>query len=129
MLTGSGVVSRPSLRSVPETLERLLDVLQQKGITVFARVDHSGEATKVGLRLRPTQLLIFGNPKGGTGIMQEAPLSAIDLPLKALAWEDADGQVWLSYTDPAYFAQRFGLTEAQVSPLGGIGAMVEQALK
>jgi uncharacterized protein (DUF302 family) len=129
MVTGNGVISRPSAWPVPETLDRLEAVLQAKSITVFARVDHSGEANKVGLRLRPTELLIFGNPKGGTGVMQAAPTSAIDLPLKALAWRDDGGQVWLSYTDPSYFAQRFNLSEADVLPLAGVGALVEQALK
>jgi uncharacterized protein (DUF302 family) len=129
MLTGTGVVSRLSTRPVPETLDRLQTVLENKGITVFARVDHSGEAAKVGLPLRPTQLLIFGNPKGGTGVMQASPTSAIDLPLKALAWQDDDGQVRVSYNDPSYFAQRFQLTDAQVAPLSGIGALIEEALK
>jgi uncharacterized protein (DUF302 family) len=128
MLTGNGVISRPSSWPVPETLDRLEAVLQAKSITIFARVDHSGEANKVGLRLRPTEVLIFGNPKGGTGVMQTSPTSAIDLPLKALAWRDDGGQVWLSYNDPSYFAQRFNLTEAEVAPLAGIGALVEQAL-
>jgi len=129
MVSGNGVISRPSSWPVPETLDRLEAVLQAKSITVFARVDHSGEANKVGLRLRPTELLIFGNPKGGTGVMQAAPTSAIDLPLKALAWRDEAGQVWLSYNDPSYFAQRFNLSEAEVLPLSGVGALVEQALK
>jgi len=79
--------------------------------------------------LRPTELLIFGSPKGGTPVMQAAPTAAIDLPLKALAWEDPKGTVWLSYNDPALLARRFGLTEAQVAPVAVIGALVEQALK
>jgi uncharacterized protein (DUF302 family) len=128
MVTGNGVVSRPSSWPVPETLDRLEAVLKAKAISIFARIDHSGEANKVGLRLRPTEVLIFGNPKAGTGVMQAAPTSAIDLPLKALAWRDDGGQVWLSYTDPAYFAQRFNLTAAEVAPLAGIGALIEQAL-
>lgn len=128
MPNGNGVVSKPSSRPVPETLDRLQAVLQAKAITIFARIDHSGEADKAGLHLRPTQVLIFGNPKAGTGVMQASPISAIDLPLKALAWRDDGGQVWLSYTDPSYFARRFQLTEAEVAPLAGIGALVEQAL-
>jgi uncharacterized protein (DUF302 family) len=129
MLIGNGVISRPSSWPVPETLDRLEAVLQAKSITIFARVDHSAEANRVGLRLRPTEVLIFGNPKGGTGVMQASPTSAIDLPLKALAWRDDGGQVWLSYNDPSFFAQRFNLTEAEVAPLTGIGALVEEALK
>jgi len=129
MRIGNGVISRPSSWPVPETLDRLEAVLQAKSITIFARVDHSAEANRVGLRLRPTEVLIFGNPKGGTGVMQASPTSAIDLPLKALAWRDDGGQVWLSYNDPSFFAQRFNLTEAEVAPLTGIGALVAEALK
>jgi uncharacterized protein (DUF302 family)/uncharacterized membrane protein YidH (DUF202 family) len=129
MLTGSGIISRPSSHPVPETLDRLEAVLRNKAISVFARVDHSGEAAKVGLTLPPTQVLIFGNPKAGTPVMLAAPTAAIDLPLKALAWQDADGKVWLSYTDPAFLARRFGLTDAQVAPIAGVGALIDQALQ
>jgi uncharacterized protein (DUF302 family) len=129
MLNGDGITSRPSSRSVLETLDRLEAVLRAKAITIFCRIDHSDEAKKVGLTLRPTQVLIFGNPKGGTGVMQAAPTSAIDLPLKALAWQDDNGQVWLSYNDPAYLAHRFGLTDAQIAPLAGIGGLIEESLK
>src|SRR5262249_18707620 len=90
-----GIVSKPSKYSVPETLDRLKALLRGKGITVFKRVDHSGEAEKVGMKMPPTQLLIFGNPKAGTPVMLAAPVAAIDLPLKALAWQSADGKVWL----------------------------------
>jgi len=126
---GEGIIRAPSTRTVPETLDRLEAVLKTQGITVFARVDHSGEAAKVGLTMPPTQVLIFGNPKAGTPVMLAAPTSAIDLPLKALAWQDAAGRVWLGYTDPAYFARRFGLTEAQVAPLAGIGQLIDAAAK
>ena len=126
---GEGIIRAPSTRTVPETLDRLEAVLKTQGITVFARVDHSGEAAKVSLTMPPTQVLIFGNPKAGTPVMLAAPTSAIDLPLKALAWQDAAGRVWLGYTDPAYFARRFGLTEAQVAPLAGIGQLIDAAAK
>jgi uncharacterized protein (DUF302 family) len=126
---GEGIIRKPSTRTVPETLDRLEAVLKTQGISVFARVDHSGEAAKVGLTMPPTQVLIFGNPKAGTPVMLAAPTSAIDLPLKALAWQDAAGKVWLGYTDPAYFARRHGLTEAQVAPLAGIGQLIDAAVK
>jgi uncharacterized protein (DUF302 family) len=101
-----GLVSKPSRYSVPETVDRLVTILQSKGMTVFARIDHTAEAEKVGLKLRPSQLLIFGSPKGGTPLMAAAPTVAIDLPLKALAWQDADGKVWLAYNSPAYLKER-----------------------
>ena len=126
---GEGIIRRPSTRTVPETLDRLEAVLKTQGITVFARVDHSGEAARVGLTMPPTQVLVFGNPKAGTPVMLAAPTSAIDLPLKALAWQDAAGKVWLGYTDPAYFARRYGLTEAQVAPLASIGQLIDAAVK
>jgi uncharacterized protein (DUF302 family) len=126
---GEGIVRKPSTHTVPETLDRLEAVLKTKGIQVFARVDHSGEAAKVGLKMPPTQLLIFGNPRAGTAIMLAAPTSAIDLPLKVLAWQDAAGKVWLGYSDPAYFARRYGLSEAQVAPVIAVAQLVEAALK
>src|SRR5271157_1806632 len=98
----SGMVDIPSRYSVPESLVRLEAILKEKGLTIFARVDHSGEAKKVGLEMRPTQLVIFGSPKGGTPLMVAAPSLAIDLPLKALAWQDEGGKVWLSYNSPEY---------------------------
>ncbi len=128
MNSGEGIVSKPSKYSVQETLHRLETILTAKGIKVFARVDHSGEAEKAGLKMPPTHLLIFGNPKGGTPVMVAAPTAAIDLPLKALAWQDANGQVWLSYNDPAYMQRRFGLTDDVMKPLAGMGAVIEQAL-
>jgi uncharacterized protein (DUF302 family) len=128
MAVGEGIISKASPYNVPETLQKLEAVLQSKGISVFARIDHSGEAGKAGLAMRPTQLLVFGNPKGGTPIMVAAPLSAIDLPLKALAWEDQDGQVWLSYNDPQFFRHRFGLSEEQIAAIAGLGSLIGLAL-
>ncbi len=122
---GEGVVSKQSPFSVVETLDRLEKLLQSKGIQIFARLDHSGEAHRVGLHMNPTQLLIFGNPKGGTPVMVAAPTAAIDLPLKALAWQDDAGQVWLSWNDPEYIRQRFGVAEELMKPLAGIGALLE----
>src|SRR5580700_7436386 len=126
MKAGEGIISKASKYSVPETLDRVDALLRSRGIKIFVRVDHSGEAEKAGLKMPPTQLLIFGNPKGGTPVMLAAPTSAIDLPLKALAWQDAGGQVWLSYNDPAYLQRRFGLSDDVVKPLAGMGALIEQ---
>jgi uncharacterized protein (DUF302 family)/uncharacterized membrane protein YidH (DUF202 family) len=105
----NGIIDLPSHHSVDDTVEKLKGILQAKGITLFALVDHSGEAEKVGMKMRPTKLLIFGNPKGGTPVMLAAPSSAIDLPLKILVWEDVGGKVWLSYNSPAYLQERHGV--------------------
>ncbi|HTV60535.1 MAG TPA: DUF302 domain-containing protein [Verrucomicrobiae bacterium] len=128
MKTGEGIISKQSNYSVSETLDRVEAVMKAKGVKVFARVDHSGEAEKVGLKMPPTQLLIFGNPKGGTPVMLAAPTAAIDLPLKALAWQDNEGKVWLSYNDPEYLKRRFGLTDDQIKTIAGIGGLIEQGL-
>ncbi|GGG81455.1 DUF302 domain-containing protein [Edaphobacter dinghuensis] len=128
MSTPNGLVTHPSPYSVPETLDRLEAVLHAKNINVFARVDHSGEAAKVGLAMPPTQLLIFGNPKGGTPIMLAAPLSAIDLPLKALAWQDAGGKVWVSINDPRYLQTRYDLSDELLKPIAGIEGLILQAI-
>jgi uncharacterized protein (DUF302 family) len=105
----AGIVTIPSRHSVDETVDRLKDILQSKQITLFALIDHSGEAAKVGLKMPPTKLLIFGSPKGGTPLMLAAPSVALDLPLKILVSEDADGKVWLSYNSPEYLKERHGL--------------------
>ena len=123
------IVSKPSRYPVAETLDRLENILKGKGLVIFARVDHGGEAQKVGLKLRPTQLLIFGNPKTGTGLMDAVPLMALDLPLKALAWQDAAGKVWLSYVRPAELQRRHGLNDEQTKVLAGPEALIQQALE
>ncbi len=125
----NGIVDVPSRYPVPETLARLEEILKDKGITVFALIDHSGEAEKAGLKMRPTQLLVFGSPKSGTPLMVAAPRLAIDLPLKALAWQDEKGQVWLSYNAPEYLQQRHGFPEALVKNIAGIAGLVEQAVE
>jgi uncharacterized protein (DUF302 family) len=125
----NGIVSRPSRYSVQDTVDRLEAVVKAKGVTVFARIDHSGEAQKAGLTMRPTQLLIFGNPKAGTALMNAAPSVAIDLPLKALAWEDETGQVWLSFNSPAYLQRRHGLDDELVKRIAVVGVLVDEALK
>ena len=107
----SGIVTKASKRSVKDTIDCLETTLGAKGLTIFARVDHAGGATKAGLSLGPTELLIFGNPKMGTHLMTSNPTAGLDLPMKALAWQDADGKVWLSYNDPAYVAGRHGVAD------------------
>lgn len=129
MAADNGIVSKPSPYSVPETLNRLEAVLKSKGITIFARIDHAGEAEKVGLKMRPTQLLIFGSPKAGTALMNASPSIAIDLPLKALAWEDENGKVWLSYNSPAFLKQRHDLKEEFMKNIAAVASFVDQALE
>ena len=128
MLTPNGIITHRSPHSVSDTLDRLESLLQAKNVKVFTRVDHSGEAEKAGLHMPPTQLLIFGNPKGGTPIMLAAPLSAIDLPVKALAWQDPEGKVWLSYNDPQYLKTRFSVPDELLASISGLNALIEQAL-
>ena len=106
-----GMIDKPSNHSVEETVEKLKAILQAKGIMLFAVVDHSGEAKKVGMIMPPTKLLIFGNPKGGTPLMLAAPSTAIDLPLKILVWEDPHKKVWISYNSPQYLQQRHGFPQ------------------
>jgi uncharacterized protein (DUF302 family) len=106
-----GIVKIPSHHSVDETVDKLEAILKSKGVTLFALVDHSGEAEKVGLKMPPTKLLIFGNPKGGTPLMLAAPSAAIDLPLKILVAEDSQGKVWISYNSPEYLKERHGLPQ------------------
>jgi uncharacterized protein (DUF302 family) len=124
-----GIVDIPSPYSVPETLARVEALLKEKGLAIFARIDHSGEAEKVGLKMRPTQLLIFGSPKAGTPMMVAAPSLAIDLPLKALAWEDGQGKVWLSYNAPEYLQQRHGFPADLMKNIAGVGALLEKAVE
>src|SRR5271163_2708532 len=111
MASGKGLVSKPSAHSVAETIDRLEAVLREKNIHIFARIDQRAEAEKVGLAMPAMELLIFGNPKGGTPLMIVEPTVGIDLPLKALAWEDREGKVWLSYNAPEYLQDRFAIGE------------------
>jgi uncharacterized protein (DUF302 family) len=105
----AGIVRIPSHHSADETVDRLKNILRSKEVTLFALIDHSGEAARVGMKMPPTKLLIFGNPKGGTPLMLAAPSVALDLPLKILVSEDAQGKVWLSYNSPEYLKERYGL--------------------
>ncbi len=107
----NGIIAIPSNHSVDQTVEKLKAILQEKGVTLFALIDHSGEAEKAGLKMLPTKLVIFGNPKAGTPLMLAAPSMAIDLPLKILISEDARGKVWVSYNAPSYLRQRHSVPE------------------
>ncbi|HEX4064486.1 MAG TPA: DUF302 domain-containing protein [Acidobacteriaceae bacterium] len=122
-----GIVSIQSRHSVDETVEKLKAVLQAKGIALFALVDHSGEAAKVGLVMPPTKLAIFGNPKAGTPLMLAAPSLAIDLPLKILVWEDPQKKVWLSYNSPEYLGLRHGVPENLLPALAAVKMLAEAA--
>lgn len=125
----NGIVNVASRYSVPETLARLQTILEEKSIKIFALIDHSGEAEKSGLTMRPAQVLIFGNPKGGTPLMVAAPRTAIDLPLKALAWQDEEGKVWLSYNSPEYLRERHGFPAELVKNIDGISALIQKAVE
>ena len=128
-LPDNGMVHLNSPYSVPETLTKVESVLREHGLSIFARVDHSGEAEKVGLKMRPTQLLIFGSPKGGTPMMVAAPTLAIDLPLKALVWQDADDKVRLSYNSPEYLMRRHQVPDHLLGNIAGVGALLQKAVE
>jgi uncharacterized protein (DUF302 family) len=123
----NGIVTKLSHHSVDETLAKLIGILQSKGVAVFATIDHSGEAAKVGMTMPPTKLVIFGSPKAGTPLMQAAPTTAIDLPLKILIWQDSEGKVWASYNDPAYLQQRHGFAPDLLKNITIIEALVAKA--
>jgi uncharacterized protein (DUF302 family) len=125
----NGMVHLSSAYSFSETLLRLESVLKSKGLAVFCRVDHSGEAEKDGLKMNPTQLVIFGSPKAGTPVMVASPTLAIDLPLKALIWEDAGGKVWVSYNSPEYLKERHNIPDELVKNIAGIGPLLESVVK
>jgi uncharacterized protein (DUF302 family) len=125
----NGLIHLPSRHSVGETMQRLEALLNERGVTIFARIDHSGEAAKVGLKLRSTKLLIFGSPEAGTPLMKAAPTLAIDLPLKALLWRDAEGKVWLSYNDPSYLQQRHDFPAGMLPNIAGVTALFEKAVE
>jgi uncharacterized protein (DUF302 family) len=111
-----------------ETVERLESLLQAQGLTIFCRIDHSGAAEKVGLKMHPTQVVIFGSPKGGTLLMIASPTVAIDLPLKVLIREDADGKVWVSYNRPEYLKQRHNIPGELLKNIAGVGALLQKAV-
>jgi uncharacterized protein (DUF302 family) len=129
MANEKGLIQVPSSYSVDETVQRLQSTFAAKGLQVFALVDHSGEAAKVGLKMRPTKVLIFGSPKGGTPLMVAAPSLAIDLPMKALVAEDENGKVWLTYNSPDYLQQRHGVPADLMKNLAGAGPLMEKAVE
>ncbi len=124
---GKGIVSVASRHTAAETMDRLEADLRARGFTIFARIDQQREAQRVGLDLRPTELLLFGSPKAGTLWMQASTSVALDLPLKAVAWQDDHGQAWVTFDDPAYLAWRHGLGDGAVTQLAGVRAFVERA--
>ncbi len=125
----NGLLQVASRYAVDETVNRLESVLAERGVRLFALIDHSGEAEKVGMKMRRTKLLIFGNPKSGTPVMVAAPTLAIDLPLKALVWEDEGGKVWVTYNSPEYLQQRHGVPEDLVKNIAVVGALVAKAVE
>ena len=123
----NGIVDKPTNHSVDETVEKLKGILQSRGVALFAMVDHSGEAAKVGMKMPPTKLLIFGSPKAGTPLMLASPSVAIDLPLKILIWEDAQGKAWLSYNSPAYLQERHSIPAELMQNIAVIEALASKA--
>jgi uncharacterized protein (DUF302 family) len=128
-MQGNGILQIASPYSVDETVKRLESVLAERGVKVFALIDHSGEAEKVGMKMRPTKVVIFGSPKGGTPLMVAAPSLAIDLPLKALVAEDEGGKVWVTYNSPEYLRERHGVPEELVKNIAVVGALVAKAVE
>jgi len=127
MASDNGIIRIPSRHSVDEVVEKLRGILQAKGVALFALVDHSGEAAKVGLPMPPTKLLIFGNPKAGTPLMLASPSSAIDLPLKILVAEDANGGTFVSYNSPAYLRDRHGIPQDLLANIAVVEALATAA--
>ena len=123
----NGIVTIPSHQSVDQTVQKLEGILQAKGVKLFALIDHSGEAENAGMQMRPAKLLIFGNPKAGTPLMIASPSIAIDLPLKVLVWEDADGKVQISYNAPSYLQARHGLAPELVQNIAVVETLAIKA--
>ncbi|MDP2396908.1 MAG: DUF302 domain-containing protein [Burkholderiales bacterium] len=130
-LAADGLTALKSPHSVKVTIDRLEAAAKERGLNIFLRVDHAAGAQKIGKQLRPTELLVFGNPQGGTPLMECAQTSGIDLPLKALAWQDAGGQVWLGYNDPAFLAKRHAAGECAVVPnlLKALAGLAAEAIR
>lgn len=129
MIADKGIVHLRSAYPVSETMKRLETLVTGAGMTILARIDHSGDAERAGLKMQPAQLLIFGNPKGGTPLMVAAPTAALDLPLKALVWEEAVGKVWLSFNSPEYLQQRHGVPPRLIANIAGAAKLFDEATK
>ena len=129
MVLNRGLIQVPSHYRLDETLNRLQAILAEKGLKVFAVIDHSGEAEKAGMKMPPTKVIIFGTPKAGTTLMIAAPSLAIDLPLKALVAEDASGKVSVTYNDPEYLRERHGVPAELIKNLAGAGALIAKAVE
>jgi len=125
--TSSGVIKIASQHSVATTMERLEALLKERGVLIFARIDFSADAARVGLTMRPEQLLIFGNPRAGTPLMQVEPVVGLDLPLKALVWEDSAGAVWIAYNDPQHITARHGLAATMSANLAAVVPLLQLA--
>ncbi len=125
----NGLVQVASRYSVDETVKRFQQILAERGMQIFAFIDHSGEAEKVGLQMRPTKLIIFGSPKGGTPLMVAAPTLAIDLPLKVLIWQDEKLNVWVSYNSPEYLQERHSVPPELIKNISGVAALVTKAVE
>ena len=131
VFAADGLIAVESMRGAKDTMDRLESVVKEKGLNVFARIDHAAGAAKIGRKLRATEVLIFGNPQGGTPLMECAQSAAIDLPLKALVWQDEAGKVWVGYNDPAYLAARHGAASCPAASglAKALAALVQEAVK
>jgi uncharacterized protein (DUF302 family) len=125
----TGIVTVASAHSGAATIDQLQALIRERGLTLFSCIDFSGDAERAGLALRFSQLVIFGNPKAGTPLMQCAPTAALDLPLKVLVWEDANGHTWLSFNSAEYLRQRHGLPDDLMKPVSGVAALVDAAAR
>ncbi|HET8887976.1 MAG TPA: DUF302 domain-containing protein [Candidatus Angelobacter sp.] len=123
----NGIITKTTIHTVEQTVEKIESLLQARGIKLFAIIDHSGEAAAIGMKMPPTKLLIFGNPRGGTPLMLASPSAAIDLPLKLLVWEDAQGNRWISYNSPQYLKERHGLPDELLKNIAVIEALAAEA--
>ncbi len=128
-LPKNGMLHLASAHAATETVDRIQTVLKEKGLTIFALIDHSGEAAKASLQMHFAQLIIFGSPNAGTPLMVAAPTLALDLPLKALVWEDADGKVWVSYNDPEYLRERHGMPQNLIANIAGAAMLLQKAVQ
>ena len=125
----AGVVDLRSPRSVAETIDHLESIVRARGLKIFARIDFSGDAAAAGLAMRPMQMLVFGNPKAGTPLLQASPRAGLDLPLKALAWQDAEGATWLSFNAANYIGTRHALSPELVANIAGLAPLLDEVAR